>query len=173
MISPEEAFELLRTEGCSESVIQHVKAVSRVSTQIGRRIIENGYDLDLGLIEIGALLHDIGRCRTHDISHGVEGARILRKRGLERIAPFAENHLGAGITSEEAEKLDIPTKDYLPATLEEKIVTYGDNLIRGSEVQSFEDALEELREELGSGHPSLKRFKDIHLELQELGGVEE
>ncbi len=173
MISPDEALDLLREEGCSESVIRHVKAVKVVSTRIAQRIVESGHHLNLELVKVGALLHDIGRWETHDISHGIEGARILRDKGLERIAPFAENHLGAGITAEEAEKLDIPKRDYLPNSLEEKIVTYGDNLIRGSEVQSFEDALEELRKELGPDHPSLERFKDIHQELQSLGGVEE
>lgn len=171
MVSDYEALQILREEGCSSEVIDHVMAVKEVSLEIARNISEKGHEVDLELVEAGALLHDIGRSKTHDISHGVVGARILKERGLDRLSSFAENHLGAGISKEEAEELDIPAKDYLPTTLEEKIVTYGDNLLRGDEVISFDEALEELREELGSDHPSVGRFKELHRELKELGGV--
>lgn len=172
MISTEEALRILKEEGCSPRVIEHVKAVTDKSVEIAKRISENGYDVDLELVRIGALLHDIGRSETHDISHGVEGGRILRKRGLKEISSFAENHIGAGITPEEAEKLDIPVKDYRPNTLEEKIVTYGDNLIRGSQVISFEEALKEFEDELGPDHPSIDRFEELHEELRKFGGID-
>lgn len=171
MISSNRALQILREEGCSPEVIQHAIAVTEKCIEVGRNISEKGYDVDLHRLEVGALLHDVGRSKTHDISHGVEGARILRERGVEDLAGFAENHVGAGVTAEEAEKLDIPTKDYMPESLEEKIVTYGDNLIRGEEVISFKEALEELREDLGPDHPSLERFEELHRELRELGGV--
>ncbi len=170
MIKPEKALQILREEGCSSQVIEHIKAVRDVSLKIAENISREGHDVNLKLVEIGAILHDIGRSKTHDISHGVEGAKILRERGLDEFASFAENHLGAGIPEKEAKKLDIPPNDYLPNSLEEKIVTYGDNLIRGNEVQSYEEALEELREGLGTDHPSLERFKNIHEELRKLGG---
>ncbi|KXA91799.1 hypothetical protein AKJ63_00845 [candidate division MSBL1 archaeon SCGC-AAA259D18] len=172
MISAEQALYILSEEGCSPEVIRHSLAVSRKSAEIARKISENGHDVDLELVKVGSILHDIGRSRTHGISHGVEGSRILRGRGLEELANFAERHLGAGITAEEAEKLNIPTKNYLPSSLEEKIVTYTDNLLRGDEVISLEEALEELRRELGPEHPSLKRFREIHEELRGLGGFQ-
>ena len=128
--------------------------------------------MDVELVRIGALLHDVGRSKTHGISHGVEGGRILRERGLSEFSAFAENHIGTGITAEEAEELGIPTKDYMPGSLEEKIVTYGDNLIRGGSVQTYEEAREELGEAVGPDHPSLKRFDELHQELKDLGGLE-
>lgn len=171
MITTEKALKILKEEGCSPQVIQHTKAVAEKSMEIGKKITEKGNDVNLKLLEIGSLLHDIGRSKTHNIDHGVVGAQILRERGLDEFAPFAENHLGAGISLEEAEKLDIPTKEYLPKTIEEKIVTYADNLIRGKETQTYQQALEELRENLGSNHPSLQRFRDLHQELKELGNT--
>ncbi|KXA92577.1 hypothetical protein AKJ65_01175 [candidate division MSBL1 archaeon SCGC-AAA259E19] len=171
MISIERALRILSEEGCSPEVIRHSFAVSKKSAEIARKISENGHDVDLELVKVGAILHDVGRSRTHDISHGVEGSRILRERGLGELARFAERHLGAGITVEEAEKLSIPTKDYLPESLEEKVVAYADNLLRGEEVISFQEALEELQEELGPDHPSLDRFRKIHRKLRELGGI--
>ena len=153
-------------------MIDHIRAVAKVSEEIAQNISDAGHDVDVKRVKIGALLHDVGRSRTHGIDHGVEGGRILRDRGLTEFAPFAENHIGTGITAEEAEGLDIPTKDYMPGSLEEKIVTYGDNLIRDNEVQSFEEALKELEEKIGSGHPSIERFRGLHKELQDLDGLE-
>ncbi len=171
MISEDRAFKILCEEGCSDRVIAHLKAVADKSVEIAKRISGEGHEVDVQRVRIGALLHDVGRSRTHSISHGVEGAKILRERGLSEFSGFAEDHIGAGIPREEAKGLDIPTKDYMPSSLEEKIVTYGDNLIRGTDVQSFEEALDELREDMGPDHPSLERFRSIHEELRDLGGV--
>lgn len=165
MISKEEALQILREESCSSRVIEHSLAVADKSVEIAKKIQENGHEVDINLVEIGALLHDIGRSKTHDVNHGVVGARVLRDRGLEEFASFAENHVGAGIREEESKRLDIPPKNYFPNSLEEKIVAYGDNLLRGSEVITFEEALEEFREELGPDHPTVPRFKELHQEL--------
>lgn len=172
MLTAEKALEILREEGVSSEVIKHVKAVRDISLKIAENIAKEGHNVNLNRVKIGAILHDIGRSKTHDISHGVEGAKILKEKDLEEFSSFARNHLGAGITKEEAKKLDIPTKNYLPNSLEEKIVTFGDNLIRGDKVQSYKEALEELREELGPNHPSLERFKNLHEELKKHGGLE-
>lgn len=172
MISAEEALQILNEEGCSLEVIRHSRAVAEKSVEIAQKIFENGHEVNVNLVEVGAILHDVGRSRTHGISHGVEGAHILRDRGLEDFAPFAENHLGAGISREESRKIDIPIGGYMPESLEEKIVTYGDNLIQGDEVVTFEEAVEEFKEELGPDHPSLERFSELHEELKKLGGVE-
>lgn len=172
MISAERALQILRDEGCSPEVIRHSLAVSKKSVEIARNISDSGHEVDLEKVEIGGLLHDVGRSKTHGISHGVEGAKILRDRGLEEFAGFAENHLGAGIGEKEAKKLGLGERDYLPGSLEEKIVTYGDNLVRGDEIQSYEEGLEELREELGPDYPSVDRFINLHRELSDLGGFD-
>ncbi len=123
--------------------------------------------LDKELVRRGALLHDIGRCRTHGILHAVEGGRIIRKEGLkENLARIAERHIGAGITKEEAEELGLPAGEYCPKTPEEKIVAYADNLTRGARIISFEESIEKFREILGETHPSLKRMEELHREIQ-------
>ncbi|KXA89788.1 hypothetical protein AKJ62_02345 [candidate division MSBL1 archaeon SCGC-AAA259D14] len=170
-MDPDRALEILKDQACSEEVIDHAKAVAEKSVEIAENISDRSGKVDVELIKIGALLHDIGRSRTHGIPHGVEGGRILREIGLEEFARFAENHLGAGITGEEAEKLGLPERDYLPNSLEEKIVTYADNLVRGHEFQTYEQALKELRGELGPEHPSIERFRKIHNEIKKLGGI--
>ncbi|KXB03585.1 hypothetical protein AKJ48_03765 [candidate division MSBL1 archaeon SCGC-AAA261O19] len=172
MLTRERALQILSEVGCSPKIIEHTKAVAQESVRIARQISQSGHKVNTSLVEIGAILHDIGRSHTYGIKHGIEGAQILREKGLEDLTGFAENHLGAGISAEEAERIGLPKKDYLPATLEEKIVTYADNLIRGDEIITFEEAVEELKGELGPDHPSLERFSELREKLRDLGGVD-
>jgi len=164
----EEALRALREAGCSREVIRHSLAVERISLRLARRIRANGHKLDLRLVSLGALLHDIGRARTHGIRHGVEGAKILRGLGLSKFARFAERHLGAGIPAEEARELGLPARDFMPRTLEEKVVTYADKLAVGHRAISYEGALEWFKSDLGAMHPALERFKILHTETQKL-----
>ena len=107
--TPERCIELLKENGCSDEVIKHCMAVRDVALKIAKKA-----DADLKLVEAGALLHDIGRSKTHGIFHAIEGVRIGRKVGLPiNILYIIERHLGAGIPREEAVKLGLPDKDYI------------------------------------------------------------
>lgn len=169
-MKPERAIRILREVGCSPKVIKHCQAVARKAIWIAKRIRTRGYEVDLELVETGALLHDIGRSRTHGIRHGIIGAEILRRGGLGEFARFAENHLGAGIPSVEARELGLPAKDFMPKTLEEKIVVYADKLIKGQHGTSFKEATEWFKVKLGPNHPALQRFENLHIEIQRLLG---
>lgn len=170
MLTHEQALEILREEGCSPAVVNHCLAVEREALRIAREVRNNGHPIDLKFVEIGALLHDIGRSRTHSVSHGVIGGEILRSRGLGELARFAENHLGAGIPAEEARELGLPESDFLPRTLEEKVVTYADKLTSRGHTISYDEALERFKRELGAHHPAVERFKGLHSEIQRLKG---
>jgi uncharacterized protein len=163
----EEALELLRRAGCSREVIEHCLAVERVATKLAGEI-SKFREVKLEEVRIGSLLHDIGRSRTHGIQHGVEGGKILRQMGAEEFARFAENHLGAGIPAGEAEKLGLPKRDFLPSTLEEKIVTYADKLVMGREFGPIERDLEAFWAEHGEAHTALERLRRLHEEIQVL-----
>ena len=169
-VRAEEAAEILRRAGCSAPVIEHCLAVRRVALRLAKEIKRKGVKIDVGLVGDGAALHDIGRARTHGIAHGVEGGKILREMGLDRLAPFAENHLGGGIPAEEAAELGLPPRDFVPATLEEKVVAYADKLVEGSRVVSFERSVEEFRRKLGEGHPAIGRLLRLHEEMKSLLG---
>ncbi len=168
MIARKDALRALREAGCSEKVIQHALAVERTSLSIAKRILARGRRVDLQLVGLGALLHDIGRARTHGITHGVEGGKILRSVGLDDFVRFAECHLGAGIPASEAKELGLPPRDFAPQTLEEKVVTYADKLAMGSRRTSYKRALEWFRSELGPEHPAIKRFEKLHCEIEKL-----
>ena len=85
------------------------------------------------------MLHDIGifRCDAPGICchgtepylrHGLIGGEIMRSEGFPRHARVCERHTGAGLTREEIinQDLPLPHQDFLPETLEEKLVCYAD-----------------------------------------------
>ena len=64
---------------------------------------EHPIQIDIDAVFVGALLHDIGRSKTHGIGHAVAGARIALENGLdEKLVKIIERHIGAGIPKEEA-----------------------------------------------------------------------
>jgi len=168
MITRGKALRVIREAGCSETVILHCLTVERTALSIAKQILANGHRINIKLVSLGALLHDIGRSRTHSIKHGIEGGKILRSMGLKDLARFAERHIGAGIPAEEAKKLGLPARDFIPKTLEEKVVTYADKLAMGSRRTSYSRALEWLKSELGKDHPAIERLENLHREIQRL-----
>ena len=147
---PEEAIRILRESGCSPNVIRHCMAVAEIAVKIALKCRERGVPVDLELIRIGALLHDLGRSKTHSVHHPIVGAKIAEELGLpEAIIRIIKRHIGGGLTAEEAAELGWPVENYLPETLEEKIVTYADKLIDGDKVVPIEKTIEEFKRKLG------------------------
>lgn len=116
--------------------------------------------LDTAFLEEGAMLHDIGifmtdapgiHCHGTDpyIRHGIDGAELMRAEGLPRHARVCERHTGAGITLAqiEAQRLPLPLQDFLPETMEEKVICYADKFFSKSHperVRTVEQAAKSL-----------------------------
>ena len=95
--------------------------------------------LNREFLQEAALIHDIGifltdapgiHCHgTHPyLTHGVQGAALMRKEGREDLARICERHTGTGLTAENIREqgLPLPECDMLPETLEEQVVCYAD-----------------------------------------------
>ena len=138
---------------------------------MGSQLIFRGHDVDMRLVEAGALLHDIGRSRTHDVDHAIVGAEIAREMGLpEELVNIIEVHIGAGIPADEAVELGLPERHYFAETLEEKVVAYADKLIMGRREVPFETTVESFALKLGEDHPSIDRLWTLHNEMSDLLG---
>lgn len=159
-------MKLLRASGADDSVIAHCQAVSALATKIAKRCRK---PVDVRLVEIAGLLHDIGRSETHGIAHAVEGGKIAKGKGLpDEVVKIIERHIGAGLTKEDAARLDLPKRDYVPESLEEKIVAHADNLLSGTKKVPVAETIARLvrmHEEEGA-----KRMLSLHKELSELCG---
>lgn len=161
-----EALGILRDAGCSRSVVRHCVNVARIAARIGGELVAAGHGLDLGLVEAGALLHDLGRSVTHGVEHGAVGGELCRGLGLpDAVMRIVERHVGAGIPAGEAEELELPAGEYMPVSLEEKLVCYADKLAKGDGEVEFGVTVGEMVERHGSDHPAIGRMWALHGEM--------
>ncbi len=140
----------------------------------------SGIPADREIVSAGAMLHDIGICRCHApgilcegkadyIAHGILGAVMLREYGaahgidLEAFARICERHTGSGLTAGDVreQKLPIPERDYLPETIEEKVICLADKFFSKSGSMQ-EKSPEKVRCSMQKfGPESAARFEDL------------
>lgn len=155
-------LKILKQEETPENVIEHSKAVYKKAMVIAA----NFKNADKDLIKKGALLHDIGRSKTHCISHAVEGAKIVKQYGYpEEVQNIVERHIGAGITEEESVKLGLPKKSYIPQTIEEKIVAHADNLLSGTKDVDIDFDIAKWKRKIDKPEENIKRLIELDNEL--------
>jgi len=99
-------------------VARHSHAVSVKAREIAEKIKANNHAVDVDHVTVAALLHDIGRTRTHCKKHAVESGEILREMGYPKLAKTAERHAFYTVKDLDIKHL----------SLEEKIVFYADKL---------------------------------------------
>lgn len=167
--SRNQAVEFLKQSGCPKNVIRHCRVVAELAKEIAQECQKKGLTVNVDLVEIGALMHDVGRSRTHTVNHAVMGAEIARSFGLpEPVLSIIKRHVGGGITSSEARRLGWPRGVYVPQTLEEKIVCYSDKLIEGSQRVPFEKTLKSFSNDMPM--PAVRRIQKLHDEMIRLIG---
>lgn len=155
-------LKILKQEETPENVIEHSKAVYKKAMVIAANFKNANKDL----IKKGALLHDIGRSKTHGISHAVEGAKIVKQYGYpEEVQNIVERHIGAGITEEESVKLGLPKKSYIPQTIEEKIVAHADNLLSGTKDVDIDFDIAKWKRKIDKPEENIKRLIELDNEL--------
>lgn len=138
---------------------------------MAERLRAKGLEVDVALVEAGALLHDIGRGRTHETDHSAVGGKMIREMGLpEELARIVDRHIGAGIPRAEARRLGLPRGVYVPETLEEKLVAYADKLVCGCRVVDMQVTIGDFASKLGADHPAIQRLRDLHEEMSALLG---
>jgi uncharacterized protein (TIGR00295 family) len=102
------------------------------------------------------------------MDHAVEGAKILRKDGFdERIVKIVERHIGAGLTAKEAKEFGLPERDYIPETIEEKIVAMADNLVANDRIMDKKEYLESLKAKFSNQPDVLERHISLLREFED------
>ena len=165
--SREQAIEILRKNHCSTRVINHCQAVAALAVELSKQLETKNCKVDIELVEIGALLHDLGRSKTHTVDHAIVGAKIAESLALPQpVISIIKRHVGAGITAQEAQWLGWPKDVYVPATLEEKIVSYADKLIDGSRKVPIDLTIKQLQMDQKSD--AAERVRKLHEEITSL-----
>lgn len=170
-------IELLKNQGMLKSDIDHSVKVAQKALEIAHRI---STPVDMELVGRGALFHDLGKVKTHDMEHGMLGAKLGASLGLpKKITDVMEKHIRGGLTKEEAIELDLPVKDYTLYRLEERIIIYADRLVdiiteEIVPIQDEKEAEERFIQILtdipkyGKNDITLKRYIGYHQEIQGL-----
>jgi uncharacterized protein len=159
-----EAVALHRKYGSDQIIIEHCQTVTKVAKVLAEEFARRGHDVDMQAVIAAAMLHDIGRSKTHTIRHGVEGAQIVENEGVDRaVVEIVRKHVGAGIAPEESKRLGLPDFDYIPQTLEERIVCFADKMIDRNTVRPFD---EEVRRFKIKSH-DVGRLLELRKRLQE------
>lgn len=153
----------------TELLWQHSQQVATLAQEIAAANTQ--LDIDRQFLYEAAMLHDIGIFRTHAPSihcygeahymqHGIIGAELLRAQGLEAHAKVCERHIGVGLTREDiiAQDLPLPHHDFMPETIEEKLICYADNFFSKSHPEKRR-TLEQVRSGVARfGEENLKRL---------------
>ena len=140
--------------------------------------------LDRNFVEAAAMLHDIGiiQCDAPGIhcfgtrpyiQHGLAGEEMLlayceeteneqEKAVLRKIAHVCSHHTGAGISRDEIvrQHLDLPLGDYLPVTIEEKVICYADKFYSKTHLEIEKDKEHVERSIAKFGEAGLLRFRE-------------
>jgi uncharacterized domain HDIG len=148
---------------------------SRLVTERALKICDLHPELNLNrrFVEEAAMLHDIGIIKCHApgiycfggepyLIHGRIGAEMMRAEGYPDHARVCERHTGAGIGKEEIKRLELPLpyEDFLPETIEEKVICYADKFFSKTHPEVEKSINEAEKSLVKFGEDGLKRFKE-------------
>jgi putative nucleotidyltransferase with HDIG domain len=139
-------------------IVRHSKLVTDVALLIARELNSRGQDLDLDLVEAGALLHDITKtiCINTQENHAETGAELLISLGYPGVANIVRQHIC----------LDPGSSDPNGVS-EAELINYADKRVKHEEVVDIEERFRDVFERYVEKVPSLRvRFEEVRLETQ-------
>jgi len=146
MITHCEALELLEKYNCNNFILEHSFVVNKFAVELTKKLKSKGIKIDVDLVDIGSLLHDIGMSKTGiggKEDHVIIGKKIVEKEGIKEISKIVGNQGLFSIFNENKLK-----------TWEEKIVLYSDKRVEKDKVVDLNEGLENLKRK----HPKYKEL---------------
>lgn len=181
------AFEILErhyrpSTPLYEALVIHSVLVAAKARRIAEKYLARspGAAIDLDFLSEAALLHDIGikfcdcsglpsEGNEPYVRHGVLGAAVLEKEGLPRHALVCERHVGSGISREDVLRRGLPLepRDYLPLSLEEKIICVADKFFSKDPGKLWKKKkLSKIEQSIGKyGEEALERWRALCREV--------
>lgn len=142
MLSFKQAQAFLHEKlGGKPNVIAHCEACAAVAFEVAKEIKKKRPELavDAEKARLVGLLHDVGRAVSCGPDHPMQSRKLLEEIGERDLAKSVARH---GYAFEFSGN----NPDFLPQSLEEKIVDYADCSISGSRRVGFEERVKEWRE---------------------------
>ena len=105
------AREILAGFDLPDGILVHSEGVRRVAAEAARLVLKAGIPIDVRLVEVAALLHDIDKLQTRASGepHGILGARWLSDMGYTELAIPVASHPLACLLDEERYPIGWPS----------------------------------------------------------------
>jgi uncharacterized protein len=148
--SHHQCLELMDTHGMLPNIREHSFRVMQVACFLGEALTAAGFDLHLALVEVGALLHDLGKtqCLGTLTNHAELGAGILEALGYPQVAQVVREHV----------HLDGHILDPRPLR-EAELVNYADKRVLHEVVVTLEVRFADLKVRYGRTPEALARIQ--------------
>jgi uncharacterized protein len=149
--SHNQCLELMDTHGMLSNIREHSLRVRQVACFLGEALVTAGFELFLPLVEVGALLHDLGKtqCLGTLKNHAEVGADILDSLGYPHVAQVVREHV----------YLDPNPLDPRPLR-EAEVVNYADKRVLHEEVVTLEARFADIKVRYGRTPEVLARIQD-------------
>ena len=131
------------------NIREHSFRVMEVAVFLGERLVAAGFSLHLRLIEMGALLHDLGKspCLGTPHNHAEWGAAVLDDLGYLDLAQVVREHVHLNSVSAD------------PRLMREvEVVNYADKRVLHTRVVTLEERVADLQVRYGRNEEALRRI---------------
>ena len=139
----------------------HCLQVSTAARHLAELLSRRGHTVDVERATVLGLLHDVGRSQGHSLRHGVEGYLLAQAEGCEEAGRICLVHILKGRTLEQGVDLGMLTDEERlqmeaagwssdQVSLEEKIVTLADAMMRGTTLVPVEQKYDDARRRYGA-----------------------
>lgn len=132
-----------------DHIREHSFLVMEVAVFLGQALKASGFDLHLSLIEVGALLHDLGKtpCLGTPSNHAEWGAEVLARLGYPEVAQIVREHVVLTALAPNPRPLR-----------EAEVVNYADKRVLHTRVVTLEDRFADLKARYGRTPEALRRI---------------
>jgi putative nucleotidyltransferase with HDIG domain len=141
-------------------ILRHSELVTEVALLIGHKLNDYRQNLDLALVEAGALLHDIAKtmCLDTKENHALSGGDLLGDLGYPAVADIVRQHI---CLDRKVVCSDVVT--------EAALVNYADKRVKHEEIVNIEERFRDVKERYLRKFPHFSdRFKEVFVETQRL-----
>jgi uncharacterized protein len=157
--SQADCLELMDTHVMLPNIREHSFRVMAVASCLGEALTEAGFDLNLPLVTVGALLHDLGKtqCLGTCNNHAELGAGILEELGYPHVAQVVREHV----------YLEPRIVDPRPLR-EAEVVNYADKRVLHDAVVTLQDRFADLKVRYGRTPEALARIQATEVKSRAL-----
>ncbi len=154
-----ECLALMEAHGMLPHIREHSFLVMEVASFLGTVLKEAGFELNLPLLEAGALLHDLGKtpCLGNSGNHARWGAAVLSGLGYREVAQIVKEHVRLEPALGDARLLR-----------EAEVVNYADKRVLHTGVVTLKERFLDLKTRYGRTPEALQRLSAMEIHTRAL-----